>query len=134
MHLSEVEVARAVQMSEDGWTYRQIGNVISVSSSVVPDTCNEGTDSMDSTPGGRQTATTPREDRHLHTLVGRQPSLMARILRSDFQRDNDVRVSIQTVQNRLHDNGLNASWPATWPVLTAAHRVHQVNFAHDHND
>lgn len=136
-HLSEVEVARVVQMSEDGRTYRQIGNVIGVSSSVVSRVIRRYREHGQYSRrhgGGRQRATTPREDRHLHTLVARQPFHTARRLRSDFQRDTGVRVSVQTIRNRLHDSGLNARRAATCPVLTAAHRVHRLNFAHDHVD
>ncbi len=35
-HLSEIEVARVVQMSEDGWTYRHIRNELKRG-----DTCNQ---------------------------------------------------------------------------------------------
>ncbi|MHB9339450.1 IS630 family transposase [Fusobacterium pseudoperiodonticum] len=134
-HLTDVEVARVVQMSEEGMTYRQIGDSLGVSSSVVSRAIQRYREHgvySSRHGGGRRRATTPREDRHLHTLVARQPFLTARRLRSEFQNASGVRVSVQTVRNRLHEDGLNARRPATCPVLTAAHRVHRLDFAHRH--
>lgn len=136
-HLTDVEVARVVQMSEDGMTYRQIGNSVGVSSSVVSRAIQRyrehGVYSRRH-DGGRRRATTPREDRHLHTLVARQPFRTARRLRSEFQNATGVRVSVQTIRNRLHEDGLSARRPAICPVLTAAHRAHRLDFAHNHVD
>ena len=134
-HLTDTEVARCVQMSEDGRTYRQIGASFGVSASVVCRVIQRFRQYGQYSRrhgGGRRRATEPRDDRHLHTLVARQPTLTARRLRNEFQNATGIRVSTQTVRNRLHESGLRARIPANCPVLTAAHRAARLDFAREH--
>jgi len=136
-HLDPCEVARCVQMSDDGMSHREIGEIFGVSNSVVSRVVRRFRETGQYTRrhgGGRERATTPVQDRYLRTLVARQRFSNARRLRNEFQNATGVRVSTQTIRNRLHEGGLRARRPAVGPVLTPARRMQRLAFAQDHEN
>lgn len=136
-HLDSFETARAVQMIEDGVSQRQVADVLGVSPSVVNRLWARylETGTYTRRPGqGRPRATTERQDRYLRTLGLRHRQATARTLRNDFQQGTGVRLSDQTVRNRLHVDNLRSRRPATGPILTVDHRRHRLEYAHDHGN
>lgn len=134
-HLSENEVARAVQMVEDGFTQREVATRLGVSQSVIQRAVERyrETGRYSRRPGqGRPRATTPRQDRYLRTLTARNRFHTAGQLQGAFQDATGVRVSTQTVRNRLHQSGLHARRPCIVSPLTAAHRRARLDFAQEH--
>jgi hypothetical protein len=53
-------------------------------------------------------------------------------LNREFRAASGVRISTQTVRNRLHASGLHARKPAVRPPLTARHRNCRLQFARRH--
>ena len=53
-------------------------------------------------------------------------------LNREFHAASEVRISTQTVRNRLHASGLHARKPAVRPPLTARHRNCRLQFARRH--
>jgi hypothetical protein len=53
-------------------------------------------------------------------------------LNREFPAASGVRISTQTVRNRLHASGLHARKPAVRPALTARHRNCRLQFARRH--
>lgn len=134
-HLTETEVARAVQMVEDGLTQRQVAVRLGVSQSVIHRVVERfrETGAYHRRPGqGRPRATTPRQDRYLRTLTGRNRFHTAGQLQNSFEDATGVRISNQTVRNRLHAVGLHARRPNIVPPLTRAHRRARLNFSREH--
>lgn len=135
LHLNNDETVRAVQMIEDGVSQRQVARTLGVSPSVINRLWARylETGNYSRRPGqGRPRATTDRQDRYLRNLALRQRHSTARMLRNDFQVATGVRLSDQTVRNRLHGDSLSARRPATGPVLTVAHRRRRLEFANNH--
>ena len=56
----------------------------------------------------------------------------ARTLRRDFQSATGVRISTQTIRNRLHDAGLRSRRPAIQVPLTRYHVQMRLAWARDH--
>lgn len=134
-HLEATDVARAVQMIENGFTQREVAAVLDVSRSVVSRLWRRYQETGEFTrrPGqGRHRSTTPRQDRYLRTLALRNRQCTATGIEIDFRQATGVRVSTQTVRNRLHEDGLNARRPATGPILTVDHRRARLEFAQEH--
>ena len=135
--LSVIEVARAVQMLEDGATQRTVAERFGVSRSIIARlwTRFQDTGRYSRRPGqGRQRITSDREDRYLCRLArtGRQSS--ARRIQMTFQEHHGRRLSTQTVSNRLHQGLLRSRRPATGPILTMDHRVIRLDFAREHQN
>lgn len=60
-------------------------------------------------PGqGRHHIKTPRQDRYLRTLALRNHQCTTTGIEIDFRQATGVRVSTQTVRNRLQEDGLGA--------------------------
>ena len=129
-HLNSEETVRAVQMIEDGFSQPWVARALGVSPSVVKRLWARylETGNYSRRPGqGRQTS------RSLFaTLALRNRQSTAKGLRNDFQLATGVRVSSQTVRNRLHVDSLHARRPATGPILTVAHRTDRRIFAQNH--
>ena len=53
-------------------------------------------------------------------------------LNSDFRTATGVRVSSQTVRNRLHTANMRAYRPAVRPILTLRHRTALLQWTRDH--
>ena len=86
-------------------------------------------------PGqGRSRITTPQQDRYLWILARRNRRSTARSLAAGFHRGTGVRLSNQTVRNRVHEDGMHARRPATGPILTEGHRRARLDFARNHQD
>ena len=58
--------------------------------------------------------------------------LTTQTLRRDFQNATSVRISTQTIRNRLHDAGLRSRRPAIWVLLTRYHVQMRLAWAWDH--
>ena len=73
-----------------------------------------------------------RQDRYLCNMAKRQRFQSVVRLNSDFRTATGVRVSSQTVRNRLHTANLPAYRPAVRPILTLRHRTVRLQWARDH--
>ena len=82
--------------------------------------------------GDRDRATTQRQDRFLLIQSRRQRFLNATRLNNEFRNGTGVRISTQTVRNRLHEFGLSARRPAVRVPLTRQHVQDQLDFARTH--
>lgn len=134
-HLTDVECARVVQMIEDGSSQRQVAAAFGVSHSVVSRVVQRHweTGSYRRRPGGgRPRSTDGRDDRHLRLLVNRNPFQSARRLQRGFQDATGIRLSTQTIRNRLHEVRMNARRPALCPVLTVERRRTRLAWAQEH--
>ena len=110
-HLTDVECPRVVQMIEDGWL-RRVAAAFGVSHSVVSRVAQrhrEPGSYRRRSGGGRPRSTDGRDDRHLRLLVNRnQQAQSARRLQRGFQDATGIRLSTQTIRNRLHEVRMNA--------------------------
>lgn len=134
-HLQPHEVARVVQMLEDGFTQRDVAAAFGVSQSVVSRAWNRyvATGGYNRRPGqGRLRCTTARQDRYIRQMAVRRRQSTARALQIDFQQASGRRISDQTVRNRLHEDNLQSRRPARGPILTREHRRARLVFAQDH--
>lgn len=84
-------------------------------------------------PGqGRPRVTTEAQDRQITLGARRRRFDSAITLRNDFERTHGVRISTQTVRNRLHAANLHARRPVVRPPLTPQHRRCRLEFARQH--
>ena len=121
-HLDLPDVARAVQLLEDGERLRVVARRLDVSPSVVSRLWRRYQETGEYTRRegqGRSRMTTPRQYRFLVLLSRRNRMSTARALEIDFRRATTVHLSDQTVRNRLHEDGMRARRPARGPILTA---------------
>jgi transposase len=134
-HLSSDELSRCVGMLEGGCTQTHVANVLGVSQSVVSRAWTRyhavGT-AVRRHAGGRQRATTPREDRFLVVQACRNRFGSAQTLRSDLLNATGTNVCIQTIRNRLHDVNLRARRPCIRVPLTQEHRRRRLAWAQNH--
>lgn len=133
--LTEVEVARVVQMLAEGHTQRYAAEQLGVSPSVINRAYHRYLEDglYGRRPGqGRRRITTPRQDRYLQLLARRNRQSTARSINMDFRRGAGVRMSNETVRSRLHEDGMNARRPATGPILIPRHRRARLDFARNH--
>jgi len=82
--------------------------------------------------GGRQRATTQAEDRFLVIQTRRHRFMNATTLRNDVENATGVRVSTQTVRNRLHSVGMRARRPAIRIPLMRQHLQTRLQWARGH--
>ena len=136
-YLQPCEVAQAVQLLQDGSSVRLVARRFGVSPSVISRAWRrfQETGQYSRRAGqGRRRATTQQQDRFLRLSAMRSRRCTARSLQGDFQRDTGVRISDQTVRNRLHEGGMRARRPLVGPVLTAQHRAARLAFARNHQN
>lgn len=146
-HLSAPEVAQLVTLVQEGYSYRQVGDRLGVSSSVVSRAYNRylDTNRFERRPGqGRHRVTTRQDDRAIIRHALREPFAPANIIAQNFpnrhhqqqrQRRQGGRpgnISRSTVRNRLRETGLRARNAARGPMLNAAHRRARLQYARDH--
>ena len=82
--------------------------------------------------GGRERSTNEVQDRFLVVQARRHRFDNAATLRRDFQNATGVRISTQTIRNRLHDAGLRSRRPAIRVPLTRYHVQMRLAWARDH--
>jgi transposase len=119
--LSEDEMNRGIGMLEAGRSQRHVTHVLGVSQSVVFRMCNRFQMTgyvLQGHAGGRKRSRTRAQDRFIVLQARRQRFSNATTFRNDFQKATGVRVSPQTVRNRLHDAGLRSRRPAICIPLT----------------
>ena len=110
---------RGVGMLESGVSQRRVAGILNVSQSVssrmwIPHLTHG--DPSHRHGGGRDRATTQRQDRFLLIQSRRQRFPNATSLNNQLWNGAGVCISIQTVRNRLHEFGLNARRPSI-PLL-----------------
>ncbi len=134
-HVQQHEVARLIQMLEDGSTQRDVAAAFGVTQSVVSRAWNRylATGGYVRRPGqGRLRCTTARQDRYIRQMAVRRRHSTARALQMDILQASRQRISDQTVRIRIHENGLHRRRPARGPILTREHRGARLDFAQDH--
>ena len=82
--------------------------------------------------GGRQRPITQAEDRFLVIQAQRHRFMNATTLRNDVENATGVRVSTQTVRNRLHSVGMRARRPAIRITLMRQHLQTRLQWARGH--
>ena len=82
--------------------------------------------------GGQERSTNEVQDRFLVVQARRHRFDNATTLRRDFQNATGVRISTQTIRNRLHDAGLRSRRPAIRLPLTRYHVQMRLAWARDH--
>ena len=124
-HLNSNERQRAFGQPLAGQSQRNVVAQLNVSHSVIDRLWQLYLDTGDvqRRPGqGRPRITTDAQDRRL-SLAAKRPCFDSAVaLRGDFERTHGMRLSIQTVRNRLHAANLRARRPVVRPPLTAPHR------------
>ena len=115
-HLSQDEMNRGIGMLHSGLSQRHVANVLGVSQSVVSRMWNRFITTRNA--GRRECSTNEVQDRFLVVQARRHRFDNAATLRRDFQNATGVRISTQTIINRLHDAGLRSKRPAIWVPLT----------------
>ena len=108
-YLNEVQVARAVTLIHEGWTFRRVDVDLNVSPSVIHRLWNHYNETGQFTwrvGQGRGRMTTPQDDRYLTICALRRHSATAREFQQNLRRVTGVTVSYQTVRNRLREVSL----------------------------
>ena len=117
-HLSQDEMNRDIGMLHSGLSQR---HNLSVSQSVVSRMWNRFITTGNVRhlhAGGRERSTSEVQDRFLVVQARRYRFDNVTTLRRDFQNATGVRISTQTIRNRLHDAGLRSKRPAIRILLT----------------
>ena len=121
-------------MLKCGSSQRTVANVFGVSQSVISRACNRFQTSGSAThrhDGGRQRATTPRQDRFLVVQARRHPFVDATTLRNELRNAVGVNIFTQTV-NRLRQSGFRSRRACIRIPLTRLHKQARLNWAQDH--
>lgn len=122
-------------MLQAGLSQRHVATELGVSQSVVSRAWNRfrqyGT--VDRRyGGGRERATTPAQDRFIVLSALRNRNSTASVLQRDLQQATGVRVSTQTVRNRLHSAGLRSRRPVVRVPLLRRHHEHRLDWTGQH--
>ena len=123
-HLSQDEMNRDIGMLHSGLSQRHVANVLGVSHSVVSRMWNRFITTGNVRhlhAGGRERSTNEVQDRFLVVQARRHRFDNATTLHRYFQSATGVRISTQTIRNRLHDAGLRSRRPAIRVPLTRYH-------------
>ena len=134
-HLSQDEMNRGIGMLHSGLSQRHVANVLGVSQSVVSRMWNRFITTGNVRhlhAGGRERSTNEVQDRFLVVQARRHRFDNATTLRRDFQNATGVRISTQTIRNRLHDADLRSRRPAIRVPLTRYHVQMRLAWAWDH--
>ena len=133
--LTPNEMHIGIGMLQTGQTQEHVANHFHVSQSVISRMWNRYTTHGSANHkhgGGRTRATTAVQDRYIAILGRRNRFRNSKTIRNDFQNATNVRVSLQTIRNRLHSAGLMARRPAIRIPLTRNHIQHRLNWAREH--
>ena len=120
-HLTQVEMNRDIGMLHSGLSQRHVAKVLGVSQSVVSRMWNRFITTGNVRhlhAGGRERSTNEVQDQFLVVQARSHRFDNATTLRRDFQNATGVRISTQTIRNRLHDAGLRSKRPAIRVPLT----------------
>ena len=123
-HLSQDDMNRGIGMLHSGLSQRHVANVLGVAKSIVSRMWNRFITTGNVRhlhAGGRERSTNEVQDRFLVVQARRHRFDNATTLRRDFQNATGVRISTQTIRNRLHDAGLRSRRPAIRVPLTRYH-------------
>ena len=140
-HLSQDEMNRGIGMLHSGLSQRHVANVFGVSQSVVSRMWNRFITTGNvrhlhagggGGGGGRERSTYEVQDRFLVVQARRHRFDNATTLRRDFQNATGVRISTQTIRNRLHDAGLRSRRPAIRVPLTRYQVQMRLAWVRDH--
>ena len=135
IHLDSDELMFCIGLLEGGCTQRYVANYLNVSQSVVSRAWTRyqafGTPTRRHA-GGRQWATTQREDSFLILQARRNRFQRAPFLRSQLINATGTRISAQTVRNRLHMVNLHSRRPCVRIPLTRAHCRRRFQWAQGH--
>jgi transposase len=134
-HLTYNEAAKAVCMLQAGKVQRAVAGHCNVSQSLIARLWNrfQHTGNVAERPrSGRPRNTMVRQDRYLSDMAKRQRFQSVARLNSDFRTATGVRVSAQTVRNRLHTANLRAYRPAVRSILTLSSRTDHLQWARNH--
>ena len=110
-HLSQGEMNRGIAKLHSGLSQRHVAIVFGVSQSVVSRMWNRFITTRNVRhlhAGGRERSTNEVQDQLLVVQAWRHQFDNATTLRRDFQNATGVRISTQTIRNRLHDAGLRS--------------------------
>jgi transposase len=133
--LSEVEVARAVALLEDGRSMRFVANILNTSPSVI---CRlwhryQITGSYSRRAGqGLKGKTSHQNDRYSVTCSPRRRTATARQLQNLLRNVTGVDISDQTVRSRLREANLTPHRPERALRLQRDHKVARLRFAREH--
>lgn len=137
VHMDMGTAARAVAMIQEGNSQRSVAIQIVVSHRAIRNAWGryQETGSVARRRGtGRARATTAQEDRYIRLTARRQRKITARALQNQLRQSTGMRVSDQTIRNRLHEDGQRYRTRAVRLKLTSAHRAERLRFAHDHSN
>ena len=121
-HLTVEEASRAKGFLQTGLSQRQVDAQFNVSHTVIGRlwTRYQQINSVQRRPkSGRPKSTTVHQDLQTALLAKRNQMSSAATLNREFCAASGVRISTQTVRNRLHASGLHTRKPAIRPPSTA---------------
>ncbi|CAK1585827.1 unnamed protein product [Parnassius mnemosyne] len=132
----DVETAtRAVFMLQEGESQRSVARRLGVSRRAI---CNAwerflATDSVARRSGsGRARATTVQEDQYIRLSARRERTIPARVLQNRLRQSSGIRISDQTIRNRLHEDGQRSRSRVIRLKLTRPHHAARFRFAREH--
>ena len=136
--LSDRDVARGIEMFEQGLTQRAVAQRLGVSMKccwTVLDTLPRGLVNIT----GEQVKVIdavqqPIQDRFVQLIVRRHRLATASDTQNQFTQAENQRISVPTVRNRLHEVNLNARRPEIRPALQPQHRIARLDLAQNHHN
>lgn len=134
--LSDQEVAHAIGMLHGATSQSDVARHFRVNRSVIHRAFRrfQETGQYSVLPrSGRPRVTTQTDDRFLVLSARRQRFVTARTLQNDLQAATGLRVSTQTIRNRLHQGGLHARIPAIRIPLDHRQCQARLNWARQHS-
>lgn len=134
-HLSINQMWRSIGRIEGGHSIRQVARWLKVSPSVISRLWKRFKitgDVVEASKSGRPRKTTTNQDRFMKILVRRNRKMTARSVVTELQTATGVKISTQTVRNRLHTVGLYARRPIRCVPLTLTHRMARKKWCLEH--
>ena len=136
--LSNLERARVIGLLEAGRSRRDVANQFHVSVATLSRLVRryrETGDVKDRVRSGRPRITTAVEDRRIRLLSLRSRDKPATVIRDEIRVDRAnprQGLSVQTVRNQLHNNGLRSRKTAMKPLLNDGHKQARLTWARQH--